>query len=121
MVVGGAPVSRNDHASVIAQLALEMQQALAAFNAQTGKTLELRIGISSGSVVAGVIGTSKFAYDIWGDPVNMASRMEKTGLPGTIQVSDSTYQLLKAKHKFKARGLIEVKGKGEVNTYFLKA
>jgi adenylate cyclase len=121
MVVGGAPAARDDHASVIAQLALEMQQELAAFNAQTGKELEMRIGISSGPVVAGVIGTSKFAYDIWGDPVNMASRMEKTGLPGTIQVSDFTYQLLKAKHKFKSRGLIEVKGKGEVNTYFLKA
>jgi len=120
MVVGGAPVARDDHATVIAQLALEMQRELAAFNEQTGKSLQMRIGISSGPVVAGVIGTSKFAYDLWGDPVNMASRMEKTGLPGAIQVSEVTYQLLKAKHTLEARGLIEIKGKGKVNTYFLK-
>ena len=121
MVVGGAPMGRDDHAIVIAQLAIEMQQALTTFNAETGKKLQMRIGISSGAVVAGVIGTSKFAYDIWGDPVNMASRMEKTGLPGTIQVSEFTYHLLKASHTFEPRGLIDIKGKGEVNTYFLKA
>ena len=121
MVVGGAPLGRDDHAIVVAQLAIEMQQALTTFNAETGKKLQMRIGISSGAVVAGVIGTSKFAYDIWGDPVNMASRMEKTGLPGTIQVSESTYNLIKASHTFEPRGLIEIKGKGEVNTYFLKA
>jgi adenylate cyclase len=119
MVVSGAPADRNDHATVIAQLALQMQQELAAFNKLTGKQLEMRIGISSGAVVAGVIGTTKFAYDIWGDPVNMASRMEKTGLPGTIQVSEYTYELLKADHALESRGLIEIKGKGEVNTYVL--
>ncbi len=121
MVVGGAPASRDDHATVIAQLALQMQQELASFNAETNQNLQIRIGISSGAVVAGVIGTSKFAYDIWGDPVNMASRMEKTGLPGTIQVSEATYQLLKPNHTLESRGLIEVKGKGEVNTYILKS
>ena len=120
MVVGGAPLGRDDHAIVIAQLAIEMQQALTTFNAETGKKLQMRIGISSGAVVAGVIGTSKFAYDIWGDPVNMASRMEKTGLPDTIQVSEFTYNLLKDSHILQPRGLIEIKGKGEVNTYFLK-
>jgi adenylate cyclase len=119
MVVGGAPAERDDHATVIAQLALQMQQELATFNTLTNRELQLRIGISSGPVVAGVIGTSKFAYDIWGDPVNMASRMEKTSLPGTIQVSECTYALLKDMHTLESRGLIDIKGKGEVNTYIL--
>jgi adenylate cyclase len=121
MVVGGAPVGRDDHARVIAQLALDMQQELVEFNAQTGKNMQLRIGISSGAVVAGVIGTSKFAYDIWGDPVNMASRMEGTCLSDAIQVSEATYTLLKNHFKFEHRGLVAIKGKGEVNTYFLKS
>ncbi|PPC87154.1 MAG: adenylate/guanylate cyclase domain-containing protein [Methylotenera sp.] len=121
MVVGGAPVYLDDHANVIAQLALQMQEELELFNQQIGKQLQMRIGISSGPVVAGVIGTSKFAYDIWGDPVNMASRMEKNGLPGTIQVSECTYNLLKTQHTFESRGPIPIKGKGDVNTYFLKS
>jgi guanylate cyclase len=121
MVVGGAPVGREDHAKVIAQLALEMQQELVEFNAQSGRNMQLRIGISSGPVVAGVIGTSKFAYDIWGDSVNMASRMEGTCLADAIQVSEATYALLKNNFKFEHRGLVQIKGKGEVNTYLLKA
>jgi adenylate cyclase len=121
MVVCGAPVDNVNHADVVAQLAIEMQQALREFNEENHKNLQIRIGISSGSVVAGVIGTSKFAYDIWGDPVNMASRMEKTGLAGEIQVSELTYNLLKNKYKLVPRGLVQIKGKGEVSTYFLKA
>jgi guanylate cyclase len=120
MVVSGAPISQDDHACIIAELALKMQQELAEFNAQTGKKLQMRIGISSGPVVAGVIGTSKFAYDIWGDAVNMASRMEETSLPDTIQVSELTYNLLKNKCRLESRGLVQVKGKGKVNTYLLK-
>jgi len=121
MVVGGAPMSLEGHASVIAKLAIEMQQEMAEFNEQTGKNLQMRVGISSGAVVAGVIGTSKFAYDIWGDPVNMASRMEQTALPDSIQVSEATYNLIKKDYKLEARGLVQVKGKGEVSTYQLKS
>jgi guanylate cyclase len=97
-----------------------MQQTLADFNVQANKKLQMRIGISSGPVVAGVIGTSKFAYDIWGDSVNMASRMEKTALSDSIQVSEATYELIKESHRLESRGLIEIKGKGQVNTYLLK-
>ena len=121
MVVGGAPNGLDNHASVIAKLALEMQQALVAFNTESGRKLKMRVGISSGAVVAGVIGTSKFAYDIWGDPVNLASRMEQTALTDTIQVSEATYKLIKKDYKLEPRGLVEVKGKGEVNTYQLKS
>lgn len=120
MVVGGAPETRPDHAVVIARLALEMQQALAEFNRQTGRALEMRIGISTGPVVAGVIGTSKFAYDLWGDSVNVAARMEQAAPKGGIQVSESTYHLLKEHFKMQTRGRIEIKGKGEMSTYLLK-
>jgi adenylate cyclase len=121
MVVGGAPVDLENHASVIAALALQMQEALVTFNKEKQMKLQMRIGISSGAVVAGVIGTTKFAYDIWGDPVNMASRMEQTALPGGIQVSEATYQLIAKSHQLEARGLVEVKGKGKINTYLLKS
>lgn len=120
MVVGGAPEARPDHAVVIAQLALELQRALADFNQQTGRALEMRIGISTGPVVAGVIGTSKFAYDLWGDSVNVAARMEQAAPKGGIQVSESTYHLLKDQFKMQARGRIEIKGKGEMPVYLLK-
>ena len=118
--MGGAPEARPDHAIVIAQLALELQWALANFNQQTGRALEMRIGISTGPVVAGVIGTSKFAYDLWGDSVNVAARMEQAAPKGGIQVSESTYHLLKDRFKMQARGRIEIKGKGEMPVYLLK-
>ena len=120
MVVSGAPLDNALHAELIAQLAIKMQHELFKFNQQTGKSLQMRVGISSGPVVAGVIGTSKFAYDIWGDSVNMASRMEQTGIAGAIQVSESSYALLKNNHHFTHRGLVQVKGKGAMNTYFLE-
>lgn len=119
MVVAGLPQHRTDHASAIAQMALAMQQALKDLNAQNGYNLEIRVGIHTGSVVAGIIGLKKFAYDLWGDTVNTASRMESQGLPGAIQVSCVTYECLKESYLFEDRGNILVKGKGEMMTYLL--
>ena len=119
MVVGGLPQQRENHAEAIAEMALDMQQAIAQFNLETDKTFSIRIGINTGAVVAGVIGTKKFSYDLWGDAVNVAHRMESHGVPNRIQVTASTYQLLKDKYILQPRGDIEVKGKGKMPTYFL--
>jgi class 3 adenylate cyclase len=120
MVVGGIPTPRPDHVTAIANMALAMQAAIADFNAKTGESISLRIGISTGPVVAGVIGTKKFIYDLWGDTVNTASRMEAHGIPDCIQVTESTYAYLKDSYSLKARGSIPIKGKGEMQTYLLK-
>ncbi|MEG3846362.1 adenylate/guanylate cyclase domain-containing protein [Microcoleus sp. herbarium19] len=119
MVVGGLPTPRSDHAEAIAQMALGMQEKIAKLSAETGEKLAIRIGINSGPVVAGVIGVSKFTYDLWGDTVNVAARMEATGFAGRIQVTDVTYEGLKDKYLFESRGKIPVKGKGEMMTYWL--
>ena len=119
MVVGGLPTARGDHAQAIALLALEMQSALTQFNLKIGESFQLRIGMHSGSVVAGIIGISKFSYDLWGDTVNVASRMESNGMPGKIQVTGATYERLKEQFIFEERGMIEVKGKGKMLTYWL--
>jgi adenylate cyclase len=119
MVVGGLPAPRADHAAAVADMALDMLGAMAWVNAGHDDLFTLRIGIHSGPVIAGVIGTSKFAYDLWGDTVNMASRMESHGLPGRIQVSTATYQRLRKTHQFTARGPVNVKGKGAMRTYLL--
>ncbi|HAX78931.1 MAG TPA: adenylate/guanylate cyclase [Cyanobacteria bacterium UBA11372] len=120
MVVGGLPVPRSDHAEAIADMALDMQQAITEFSKTHDRDFSIRIGINSGPVVAGVIGIKKFIYDLWGDTVNTASRMESHSLPGCIQVTAATYQILEDKYLFESRGSIEVKGKGLMKTYLLQ-
>lgn len=121
MAAGGLPEAREDHAEIVANLALELVPVLDELNRQWQEKVNIRIGINTGPVVAGVIGKSKFIYDLWGDAVNTASRMESHGVVGKIQVSQSTYQLLQGKYDFQARGEIDVKGKGAMKTYFLLA
>ncbi len=118
MVVGGLPNPRSDHAEAVAQMALDMQRAIAQL-ALTQESRQIRIGINTGSVVAGVIGVKKFIYDLWGDAVNIASRMESSGEAGKIQVTEMTYQRLKHQYRFEPRGMISVKGRGEMMTYWL--
>ncbi|OCQ97261.1 adenylate cyclase [Oscillatoriales cyanobacterium USR001] len=119
MVAGGLPMPHPNHAEAIAEMALDMQQEMVKFSLECGEKLNIRIGINTGPVVAGVIGTKKFIYDLWGDAVNTASRMESHGIAGKIQVSAVTYQLLQDKYLFEERGIIQVKGKGEMMTYLL--
>ena len=119
MVVGGLPTRRADHAEAIAEMALDIQSAIAQFREETGKDFNIRIGINTGPVVAGVIGIKKFSYDLWGDTVNIASRMESHGIPGQIHVTTATYERLRELYLFTERGEIHVKGKGEMTTYLL--
>ena len=119
MVVSGAPVPRSDYLEALVELAFEMQRKMESFRQEKLCDFNLRIGINAGPVVAGIIGFKKFSYDLWGDTVNVASRMESFGLPGKIQVTEDVYQKLKQKYHFEERGKIPIKGRGEMFVYFL--
>ena len=119
MVVSGVPEPRLDHAARIADLALDIREAITGLVDAEGEAASMRIGIASGPVVAGVIGTRKFFYDVWGDAVNTASRMESTGAPGKIQVAEGTRELLSDDFVLEERGGVDVRGKGLMTTWFL--
>jgi len=119
MVVGGIPTPRPDHAEAIADLALEMQRVVRELRRQLDRGFNIRIGINTGPVVAGVIGLKKFTYDLWGDAVNVASRMESQGEAGKIQVGELTYELLRDRYVLEKRGVVPIKGKGNMTTYWL--
>lgn len=119
MAAAGLPQLRPDHAEAVAELALDMQDELARFNELSGTSLNVRTGIHTGPVVAGIIGTRKFNYDLWGNTVNIASRMESHGVAGRIQVTEETHSRLREKYNFDCRGPIQVRGKGTMITYFL--
>lgn len=120
MAVGGLPVPRADHAEAAARFAIDMLEEIEHFSLVCGLDISLRVGIDSGPVIAGIIGRNKFTYDLWGDTVNTASRMESLGLPGCVQVTSTTRELLRDKFVFRERGEIDVKGKGRMVTWLLE-
>jgi guanylate cyclase len=119
MVVSGVPRPRQDHAEAITGMALDMRAFLRDFTFGEGKRIHFRIGINSGPLVAGVVGRRKFQYDVWGDAVNVASRMESQGVPDQVQITAATRELIKDKFRLERRGTVEIKGKGEMETWFL--
>ncbi|MFN5447773.1 MAG: adenylate/guanylate cyclase domain-containing protein [bacterium] len=121
MAAAGLPNPMPNHAERAANMALDMLEVMNHFNEQSAYQLNIRIGMSTGAAVAGVIGRRKFLYDLWGDVVNTASRMESHGVAGRIQITDSTRQQLGELFQLEKRGTIEVKGKGEMNTWFINS
>jgi guanylate cyclase len=119
MVAAGVPVPRDDHAHAICDLALAMQEHATSRSFQ-GRELRFRIGINSGPVVAGIIGRHKFSYDLWGDSVNSASRMEAFGQAGEIQLTESTHDLIADDFICESGGVIDIKGKGPMEVWYLK-
>lgn len=119
LAVAGLPVPRADHAMAAAETALAMRAALGQLQRPGDPPLEMRFGLSSGPVVAGVIGKRKFRYDLWGDTVNIASRMQTQGKPGMIHVTSRVFQALRNRYELQPRGSIDIKGKGTMETYFL--
>lgn len=120
MVAAGVPTPRQDHAQVICDLALAIRD-LVASREFMGRRIMLRIGVNSGPVVAGIIGTKKFSYDLWGDSVNTASRMESTGTAGMIQITDATKRLVENDFVCESQGKVEVKGKGAIPVWTLNS
>jgi PAS domain S-box-containing protein len=120
MVVAGVPEARTDHVEVVADVGLAMRTAIREVTAQAGVPMELRLGMHTGPVVAGVIGTHKFLYDLWGDTVNTASRMESHGVVGEIQVSEVVRERLADRYAFADRGVVAIKGKGDMRTFLLQ-
>lgn len=119
MVAGGFPEKSDSHVKDIASMALDMLAVVDAYDDETDQTFQIRLGIHTGPAVAGVIGIKKFAYDVWGDTVNTASRMESSGQPGRIQLSEQAAELLKSDFVVEERGVVEVKGKGNMKTFWL--
>ena len=120
IAVGGLPMPRRGHLQAAADMALAMREEVHLHAIPGGGRLELRIGLHAGPVIAGVIGKKKFSYDLWGDTVNITSRMESSGIPGEIQVTKTVKDRLEDEFEFESRGIIEIKGKGPMETYFLK-
>lgn len=119
MCVAGVPIPRSDHAQTLGRMALAMREYIHSRPPRSGRRLDFRIGINSGPLVAGVIGTKKFVYDVWGDPVNVAARMESYSIPGKIQIGASTYELIRDEFLCEPRGILELKGKGKMAAWFL--
>jgi class 3 adenylate cyclase len=119
LAVAGAPGRRPDHAGIMCELALRLQEAMPEINRELGSSFQLRIGLNTGPLVAGVVGSSRFSYDLWGDTVNLASRMETMSSPGGIQVTEAVADAAGAGFVFEGHGTSEVKGRGPIATCLL--